>query len=265
MIFHQPENSLTNYRFNAVTYTDTVWDSHFHKNMELIWVLEGAVSCTVGGRSFRLEKGDAGLCLPYDIHKYVPEADTVYWVLVFSEDFVHAFAKQITGKTGDGFAFRLPPDTEAYLKARLLENPAPSVFTLKSCLYGVCEAYLEAVPLTDKSKGKGETVSVIVDYIQKNYTQRISLRDLANILGYDYNYMSRCFKHFFAMTFTNFINIYRLEAAIRLLRETKKDITQIAYESGFQSVRSFQSFFKKAMDTSPARYRAAEVSASPKA
>lgn len=264
MIFHQPENSLTNYRFNAVTYTDTVWDSHFHKNMELIWVLKGGVLCTINGQSALLKAGDAGLCLPYDIHKYVPEKNTVYWVLVFSEDFVHAFAKQTAGKTGNGFAFRMPPSTEAYLKARLLENPDPSVFTLKSCLYGVCEAYLSSVRLIEKSKRQEETISVIVDYIQKNYTQRITLRDLAAVLGYDYNYMSRCFKNFFGMAFTDFINTYRLESATRLLRETKKNITEIAFESGFQSVRSFQSFFKKATETSPARYRAAEVSTPPK-
>ncbi len=255
MIFHQPENSMTNYRFNAVTYTDTVWDFHFHKNMELIWVLEGAVNCTVGGSSYRLQQGDAGLCLPYDIHKYVPEADTVYWVLVFSEDFVHAFAQQTVEKTGDGFVFRLSPATEAYLRARLLENPAPSVFTLKSCLYGVCEDYLSDIRLVEKNKSKEETVSAIVDYIQKNYTLQISLRDIANVLGYDYNYMSRCFKSIFGMTFTDFINIYRLEAAIRLLRETEKSITEVAFESGFQSVRSFHSFFRKAMDISPAKYR----------
>jgi len=257
MIFHQPENSLTNYRFNAVTYTDTVWDFHFHKNMELIWVLEGAVSCTVNSRSYRLEAGDAGLCLPYDIHKYVPEKDTVYWVLVFSEDFVHAFAKQIVEKTGDGFAFRLSNPVENYLKTQLVENPDPTVFTLKSCLYAICEAYLENVRLVEKNKSKEETVSVIVDYIQKHHTQRLSLRDIANVLGYDYNYMSRCFKSIFNMTFTDFINIYRLESAIRLLRETEKSITEIAFESGFQSVRSFHSFFKKAMGTSPAQYRKA--------
>ena len=255
MIFHQPENSMTNYRFNAVTYTDTVWDFHFHKNMELIWVLEGAVNCTVGGSSHRLQKGDAGLCLPYDIHKYVPEADTVYWVLVFSEDFVHAFAQQTAEKTGDGFVFHLTPATEAYLRARLLENATPSVFTLKSCLYGVCEDYLAEIRLVEKNKSKEETVSAIVDYIQKNYTLQISLRDIANVLGYDYNYMSRCFKNIFGMTFTDFINIDRLEAAIRLLRETEKSITEVAFESGFQSVRSFHSFFRKAMDISPAKYR----------
>ena len=255
MIFHQPENSLTNYNFNAVTYTDTVWDFHFHKNMELIWVLEGAVQCTVNAHRYRLKKGDAGLCLPYDVHKYEPEKDTVYWVLVFSEDFVHAFAMQTAEKTGDGFSFRMPPPVESYLRAQLVENPQPTVFTLKSCLYAVCEAYLDTVRLVEKNKSKEETVSVIVDYIQKHHTQRLSLQDIANVLGYDYNYMSRCFKNIFKITFTDFINTYRLETAIRLLQETEKSITEIAFESGFQSVRSFHSFFKKAMDTSPAQFR----------
>ena len=188
MIFHQPENSLTNYRFNAVTYTDTVWDFHFHKNMELIWVLEGAVSCTVGGRSFRLSKGEAGLCLPYEIHKYVPEANTMYWVLVFSEDFVHAFAKQIAEKTGDGFAFRLDPSVEGYLRARLLENPAPSVFTLKSCLYAVCEAYLATVPLVEKNKSKEETCT-LYSLLMHNHTSKPPRRTLILCDGADFPYI----------------------------------------------------------------------------
>ena len=257
MIFHQPENSMTNYRFNAVTYTDTVWDFHFHKNMELIWVLEGAVNCTVGGSSHRLQKGDAGLCLPYDIHKYVPEADTVYWVLVFSEDFVHAFAQQTAEKTGDGFVFHLTPATEAYLRARLLENATPSVFTLKSCLYGVCEDYLAEIRLVEKNKSKEETVSAIVDYIQKNYTLQISLRDIANVLGYDYNYMSRYFHSTFNMTFSDFVNIYRLETATKLLEDTDESVTTIAFKSGFQSVRAFNNFFKKTTHQSPSQYRKA--------
>lgn len=255
MIFHQPHNSMTNHRFNAVFYTDTVWDFHFHKNLELICVLEGSVNCTVNNRTYILEKGDAGLCLPYDIHKYVPEKDTRYWVLVFSEDFVHIFANQIAGKTGDGFAFRLSGPVESYIRAKLIENPEPSVYTLKSCLYGICEEYLSSVKLVDKSKSKEEVISLIVDYIQKKYKEKIALSDLAAALGYDYNYMSRCFKTMFNMTFTDFINLYRLEAAVMLLKETDKSITEIALESGFQSVRSFHSFFRRAMGISPARYR----------
>ena len=69
--------------------------------------------------------------------------------------------------------------------------------------------------------------------------------------------MSRHFKNVFNTNFTDFINMYRLETAVKLLDETNANITEIALESGFQSVRSFHSFFKKTMGLSPSEYRKA--------
>ena len=94
MIFHQPYNSLTNHNFNAVFYKDTVWGTHFHRNLELIYVIEGKVDCTLNGVEYTLSGDEFGLCLPYDIHSYYPHSDTMYWILVFSEDFVHSFQRK---------------------------------------------------------------------------------------------------------------------------------------------------------------------------
>ena len=116
MIFHQPDNSLTNYKFDISFYTDTVWEYHFHKNIELIYVLKGALNCNVNGVSYRLNSEDFGMCLPYDIHRLEPEKDTLYWVLVFSEDYVRLFSKQIFSKSGDGFSFRCNKAVETFVK-----------------------------------------------------------------------------------------------------------------------------------------------------
>lgn len=74
-------------------------------------------------------------------------------------------------------------------------------------------------------------------------------------LGYNYYYLSKCFHKIFSMSFTDFLNSYRLDAALSMLTETDKDITDIALESGFQSIRSFNEFFKKNIGTTPAKYR----------
>ena len=76
MIFHQPFNSLGNYSFNTATYTNEIWNYHFHKNLELIWVLEGSVVCTINGDSQKLTANELALCLPYDTHRYEPEDNT---------------------------------------------------------------------------------------------------------------------------------------------------------------------------------------------
>ncbi len=257
MLFHQFLNSASNFNFNTDFYTDDIWEYHFHKNLELMYVLEGAVDCTINDKEYCLKAGEFGLCLPYDFHSYKPQDNTKYWVLVFSEDFVRYFSKKITNKIGVGYPFCPKKEVKDYIISQLVNNENPSVFTLKSCLYAVCEEYLNTVKLTDKNRSHSETISAIVDFVAENHTKKITLSDIAKELGYDYNYMSRHFKNVFNITFTDFINMYRLETAIRLLDETADSITEIAYESGFQSVRSFHSFFKKTMNISPTEYRKA--------
>ena len=255
MIFHQPFNSHSNYSFNVAFYTTEVWNFHFHRNMELIYVLYGRVKCTVNNEEYIVGEGDFGLCLPYDIHRYEPGENTKYFVLVFSEDFVRLFFKQITGKMGDGFVFRCNSHLEGYVRARLIENPSLTNFTLKSCLYGLCEEYLEQVSLVDRKRKMEDNVVLIADYVLQNHTKKLSLLDVAKKFGYDYNYTSRLFKKSFNMTFSEFLNAHRLETALRLLDETDKNVTFVAYESGFQSVRSFNDFFRSRMGICPSDYR----------
>lgn len=45
------------------------------------------------------------------------------------------------------------------------------------------------------------------------------------------------------MTFSDFVNTYRLETAIKLLEESDENIISIAFKSGFQSMRNFNMFF----------------------
>lgn len=257
MIFHQTFNSHTNYNFNITFYSNTVLENHFHKNLELIYILKGNLNCTVNNVTYKMTTGDFGLCLPYDIHSYAPEKECKYWILVFSGDFVHSFSKEIVGKVGDGFVFRLKKPVETYVKEQLINNPHPSKYTLKSCLYAICEEYLSAVPLTQKDAKKTEIIVRIADYVSEKHTTHISLKDIATEFGYDYNYMSRHFKNIFNMSFTNFVNTYRLETAIELLETTNASIVEIALNSGFQSVRSFNDFFKRNLNTTPSEYRKA--------
>ncbi len=255
MIFHQPYNSLTNLNFNTQFYTDTVWGNHFHKNLELIYVIEGKVDCTLNGKKHLLSKGTFGLCLPYDIHGYAPYKDSMYWILVFSEDFVHAFSKEIKGKTGETFKFNINQHIKEYITKRLIYNNSPTVYTLKSCLYGICEEYLNNVKLIKKDNKNQETIVMVANYVSEKYTENITLKDMAKHFCLDYNYMSRYFKKMFNMPFTDFVNLYRLEAAINHLTTTDKSIIEIAMISGFQSVRNFNLYFKKNMGVTPSEYR----------
>lgn len=255
MIFHQPHNSKTNQNYNAFFYTDAVWDIHFHKNLELIYVVRGCVNCTVNNIEYKLYEGDFGLALPYDIHSYTPCDDTLYWVGVFSEDYVRQFSKQVGGKIANGFRFRCDEVTLEMLKSILINQDRPSTLRLKSCLYAICDAFLSSITLSEAKTEKKRTVIMITDYILQNHTSNITLKDIARLLGYDYNYVSRYFHTLFNMSFKDLVNMYRLETAVRLIDETDKKMTDIALESGFQSIRTFNDTFRKHFGINPSEHK----------
>ncbi len=255
MLFHQPDNSKNSYNYNAFFYTSEIWDFHFHKNLELIYVVKGKVKCIINNTEYILNAGDYGLCLPYDIHSYLPSSDTLYWVGVFSEDHVRLFANYIQGKSPQGFTFKCPESTNLLLQNTLINENTPSLYILKSCLYAVCDAFLAEIDFSDDVNNKKNNILLIAEYVLENHTKNITLKDISKLLGYDYNYVSRYFHSAFNMSFTNFLNIYRLETAVRLLEETDKKITDIALESGFQSVRSFNNSFRLKFGISPSEYK----------
>lgn len=57
------------------------------------------------------------------------------------------------------------------------------------------------------------------------------------------------------MTFSEFLTLYRLETAVRLIEQTDKKMVDVALESGFQSVRSFNDCFKTHFKMTPTEYK----------
>lgn len=255
MIYHQIQNSLRAGNYNAFYYTNHVWGAHFHKSYEIIYVLDGAVACDIDAQTMILTAGDLALCLPYQVHAYRPEANSRYWVCVFSEDYVRFFSKQMQGKVGSSSRFCCSEAVARYLKEALMDVEAPGIYTIKSCLYALCEQYLSCVKLIEKDQNKTLTISTIVSFIEQHHAENITLSDIAGLLGYDYHYVSRYFHSVFHMTFRDFLNVYRLESAVRLMDETDKKLVEIAYASGFQSLRTFNRCFRNHFGVAPSDYR----------
>lgn len=256
MLYHQPHNSVSNYAYNAYFYNNIAYQPHFHKNFELVYVVSGQVRCTAGDRVALLNPGEFALFLANEVHSLSGQGNSRCWIGVFSGDHVHTFEKQVRGKVGDTFVFTCPPATNAFLQSHLITQEQPPLYLRKACLYAVCHEFCARVPLHPQTDKSGLLMQAITDYIGENYNKKITLAHLAEKLGYNYHYLSRNFARIFSVSFTDFLNAYRLENALAMLNETDKDITRIAMESGFQSIRSFNHCFKTCIGVSPSQYRA---------
>ena len=254
-IFHQPYNSIGNHSYNVVIYQNIDCSLHFHKNYEIVYVMEGKARCSINNKTEILCEGDFALCLSNEVHSIKSVGDSKIWIGVFSGDFINEFDKYQKSKEGERFSFRCSEKLMSYLKENLIKEELSDVFVIKSCLYALCGEYLKQIPLIKKKEKHAEIMGDVVDYVEKNYKDRPSLSKLAQKLGYDYYYLSKLFNRMFSMSFNEYLNVYRFNEACAMLATTDIPITEVAHESGFNSIRSFNNTFKRLAGISPSEYK----------
>lgn len=88
-------------------------------------------------------------------------------------------------------------------------------------------------------------ISLAIEYVKKNYTRDISLKQIADSIGLSRIYLSQLFKKETGKNISDYLLEYRLEKAKELLRSTDLKIYEIAEKVGFQSSQHFSSMFKK--------------------
>ena len=98
-------------------------------------------------------------------------------------------------------------------------------------------------------------LSAILNFCENNYREDISLDIVSKSLGFSKSHISHIFSDKLRMNFRNYINSLRLNYATELLSNEKRSITEIASESGFDTIRTFNRAFRKMHNTSPLEYR----------
>ena len=95
----------------------------------------------------------------------------------------------------------------------------------------------------------------IIKYIEKNYSQKISLSKISMELNYTLPYLSSKFKSDTGSTFNEYLQKTRIEQSCILLSNTNKKIPEIAWLVGYEDVKYFRKLFKKYMNTSVSEFR----------
>jgi len=100
-----------------------------------------------------------------------------------------------------------------------------------------------------------DRINTIYSYIHRHYNEKIYLEDVAAEVFMSPKYFSRFFSKVMKKPFFEFVNEYRISKACKLLIETDKQISDICYESGFESIPFFYRQFKKFKRCQPKQYR----------
>lgn len=97
-------------------------------------------------------------------------------------------------------------------------------------------------------------IKKIINYIISDYNKKISIEDIAYELNISSSYLSRKFKEQTSNTFHEFLNKYRIQKSIELLKREDYKVYEISDKVGFCDYKHFSAVFKKYMDYSPSEY-----------
>lgn len=95
----------------------------------------------------------------------------------------------------------------------------------------------------------------VIEYLRLNYNQALDLVEIAKHFGVSPQYLSKFFKAKHGNNFNQELTDIRLYNAARQLVNEDKGIIDVAYDSGFNSIATFNRAFKKHYQMTPANYR----------
>jgi AraC-like DNA-binding protein len=107
----------------------------------------------------------------------------------------------------------------------------------------------------DPHDSQHKRILEIVNYINNNYSEPLTLERLSKIFFLNPGYLSRIFKQVTGFNFVKYVNHVRIKESVKLLKETRLSITHIAGKTGFESPTHFGRVFRAITGQSPESYR----------
>jgi AraC-like DNA-binding protein len=104
-----------------------------------------------------------------------------------------------------------------------------------------------------------QIVRSVVDYVEENFASSISLRDVAQALGYSPAHLTHRFAVLTGTPVTAWIIKRRLSAAQELLAETKQDVVAVCEAVGFGDICYFTRQFVRHVGVTPTQFRSARA------
>ena len=244
---------------------------HYHPELELTYIEKGEGIRFTGDHIGSFSDGDLVLVGEQLPHNWVSDQDysggnSIAYVFQFEKNLFQAFpeCKPLTDlfrQSSRGIRFP-NPNMEVLKTIRAFDSFSPTERFIsflkilndlneeknKEMLSGIT---YNQVPL-EASQNK---ISRVANYILKRLDRPLSLDQVADFSQMTNTSFCRWFKQATGNSFVHYLNAARIERACFKLLHSDKRISEIAYDSGFETAGHFNRTFKKLKNTSPSQYR----------
>ncbi|MBO4399156.1 MAG: helix-turn-helix transcriptional regulator [Lachnospiraceae bacterium] len=254
------------------------YDTHWHAAAEIIMPIENEYHAIINNRNhtYELAPNDILFIPPGELHTLIAPTNGRRLILMFDfsvfnnmEDFssmlpilsqpvllspdsdpeIHAEEVSLLNRIMEEYAKRSEPMRVSMIFSYLLQ-----FFVHIGRLHIRAEVRFPDVRV-GKQQEYVEKLNNVITYINTNYAEEITLEKAAALAGFSKFHFSRLFRQFTGQSYYNYLNARRVKAAEALLLNPHLSVTDVAMQSGFTSIATFNRVFRQAKDCTPSEYK----------
>ena len=278
LAFQEHRNYNKQFQVSAFISTSISFLAHWHSEVEIICVLDGTLRMGINSEIRQLQKGDIAICSSRDIHFYDSNNTQSKCLIVLfkpeiidcqsgwpeNSHFQFPFLDKTSFQNEQDYKYVTTclKDCMHKIYSEIDASKKGYTFIVKSHLFeisGLALRYLISTLLNNKKKHPHfysiEKIQKVIEYLNENYMDQITLKDAANLVNFSEYHFSRLFNGIVGANFKTYLNNIRVQQAEKLIMESQSPITQIALDCGFDSIRTFNRVFKSIKGVNPTSFR----------
>lgn len=248
---------------------------HWHTELEFVYAESGSMTLWVGEKQFELSEGSGIFINSRVLHRFYSPDEAVIPNFLCMASFIAPensliYQKYIEPILSSTFAFQIfHHDISWQMEAISIMKQIFTIQNQNSVRELATSALMQKLWLTiyentDMTQIKKQAndfssaqtrLQLMMQYIHQNFSQDISLEEIANYAKISKSTALNLFHRFLHITPVNYLICYRLKEAALLLTKTEKKIHTISSETGFHNVDYFCRAFKQKYHMTPTEYR----------
>ncbi|CAI6040317.1 Arabinose operon regulatory protein [Paenibacillus sp. JJ-100] len=229
------------------------------------YVLSGKGTFEVSGKTYHLQKGQGFLIVPHSVVHYKADSDDPWeysWV-AFQGTHSASFLQQACLSEQQPIFDLGDEDDEMRSCLHRIVHARTShkgwEISVTGWLYQffailMDRAHADSLQPTTHS-GKETYVTQVIDFIEMNYANAITVQSIASHIGLQRSYLCSLFKDQMGSSIQSYLVHYRMRRAAELTLDLHLSIGDIARSVGYSDQLLFSKMFKKVMGEAPTYYR----------
>lgn len=242
---------------------------HYHKEFELLIAVKNAVTVQIEEQVCTLAEGEGIFINSSLLHMITSKEEQEHEFIALVFDYTMLchetdaiFSKYIYPLMNQAFSKPVCLTQEMCEIVRLIcaeyeQAEYGYELIIKEKLFVILYELIKKISPADSlvQSSRSDIIKNVIDYIQENYSQSVSLQDIADHVHLSREYLCRIFHSVSNITPITYLNQYRIQKSALLLLTTDKSISDIAFSCGFHSSSYFNKLFLRDMGCTPKEYK----------